>query len=186
MWSTSTGVALFCQPEYPFHLSSNALRYCRSLGQSQNLTVHLIHKNLFSPDYNKFFSNTIFHLQRPLPVISTEDGDHLLRLKVLKSHIRSDLENSSNNVILLKYHASVFPNVAIAQQMLLSLVDKPTKEVPLMMFKNPIWTTWARYKKDIDQQKVLTFAKEIIEHQFPFSVLEIDDKWCSGMHQSMM
>lgn len=81
---------------------------------------------------------------------------------------------------------SVFSNVAIAQQMLLSLVDKPTKEVPLVMFKNPIWTTWARYKRGIDQQKVLTFAKEIVDHQFPFSVLEIDDKWCSGIHQSMM
>ncbi|XP_063700156.1 myogenesis-regulating glycosidase-like [Culicoides brevitarsis] len=46
----------------------------------------------------------------------------------------------------------------------------------------PIWSTWARYKKDIDEEKVEKFADEIISHGFKNSQLEIDDDWeeCYG------
>jgi hypothetical protein len=154
MWSTSTGAALFCQPQHLFHISSNALR---------------------QHDFLKHAKDAI----RPLPVLSADDGDGFLSFKVLKSHLKNELKGNPNNIILLKYHVSVFKNVAVAQQMQLSLLDKPAKEIPLEMFKYPIWTTWARYKTDINQEKVLQFAKEIVEHHFHYSVLEIDDKWCS-------
>lgn len=41
----------------------------------------------------------------------------------------------------------------------------------------PIWTTWARYKTNVTQAKVLRYAQEIVERNLPRSVLEVDDRW---------
>lgn len=43
------------------------------------------------------------------------------------------------------------------------------------MFRSPIWSTWARYKVDINQEKVLQYADEINQHGFSNSQIEIDD-----------
>ncbi|XP_074653953.1 myogenesis-regulating glycosidase-like [Tubulanus polymorphus] len=54
------------------------------------------------------------------------------------------------------------------------------KSIPhTSMIRRPIWSTWARFKADIDQEKVLQFSLEILEHNFLFSQLEIDDKYSS-------
>ena len=45
------------------------------------------------------------------------------------------------------------------------------------MIEEPIWSTWARYKTDINQSVILSFAAEIKEHGFPYSQVEIDDKY---------
>ncbi|CAG2115530.1 unnamed protein product [Medioppia subpectinata] len=56
-------------------------------------------------------------------------------------------------------------------------IQKPTGIPDERMFKNPIWSTWAKYHADITQQKVLDFAQEIKSHGFSNSQIEIDDKW---------
>lgn len=50
------------------------------------------------------------------------------------------------------------------------------------MVKYPIWSTWARYKNDVNHDVVLKFADEINDNGFPNSQLEIDDLWevCYG------
>ncbi|MBL8099538.1 MAG: hypothetical protein JNK81_10160 [Anaerolineales bacterium] len=48
---------------------------------------------------------------------------------------------------------------------------------PESLFQKPTWTTWARYKTEINQQVVLDFANEIIQHDYPYNILEIDDRW---------
>lgn len=50
------------------------------------------------------------------------------------------------------------------------------------MITFPIWSTWARYKRDVNHATVLKFADEITHHGFPNSQLEIDDLWetCYG------
>ncbi len=53
----------------------------------------------------------------------------------------------------------------------------PTQTPPKNLFQKPTWTTWARYKTNINQQVVLDFANEIIQHRYPYHVLEIDDRW---------
>ena len=45
------------------------------------------------------------------------------------------------------------------------------------MFTHPIWSTWAMYKKDINETVVLDYAKKITEYGFSNSQIEIDDKW---------
>ena len=45
------------------------------------------------------------------------------------------------------------------------------------MFQYPIWSTWAEYKKDINEKIVLDFAQQINNHGFPNAQIEIDEQW---------
>ena len=55
----------------------------------------------------------------------------------------------------------------------------PPKSIPdERMFRYPIWSTWAYFKKEVNQSKVLQFANEIVKHGFKNNAqLEIDDFW---------
>lgn len=61
-------------------------------------------------------------------------------------------------------------------------IKKPTGVPEEVMFQYPLWSTWARYKRDIDERVVLKFAQEIKLQGFPAAQLQIDDKWedCYG------
>jgi len=50
------------------------------------------------------------------------------------------------------------------------------------MIRHPIWSTWARYKVDVTEKVVETYADEIIAYNFNNSQIEIDDNWetCYG------
>lgn len=50
------------------------------------------------------------------------------------------------------------------------------------MITHPIWSTWARYKRDIDHDVVMKFADEILKNNFKNSQFELDDLWeiCYG------
>jgi myogenesis-regulating glycosidase len=48
---------------------------------------------------------------------------------------------------------------------------------PSRMMRYPIWTTWAKYKSNVTQNDVLTFAEEIVSRNLPRSIMEIDDRW---------
>lgn len=45
------------------------------------------------------------------------------------------------------------------------------------MFEQPIWTTWAKYKKNINDNIVRQFAKSVRDHGFQAGQIEIDDEW---------
>ncbi|ESO02380.1 hypothetical protein HELRODRAFT_66029 [Helobdella robusta] len=57
------------------------------------------------------------------------------------------------------------------------LISKPTNIPDELVFKYPIWSTWAVYKKNINQRTVLEFADEIKKRGFKSCQLEIDDDW---------
>lgn len=44
------------------------------------------------------------------------------------------------------------------------------------MIEKPIWSTWARYKKEISDAVLLEFANEIVDNGFS-GQFEIDDYW---------
>uniref|UniRef100_A0A914XVH7 Uncharacterized protein n=1 Tax=Panagrolaimus superbus TaxID=310955 RepID=A0A914XVH7_9BILA len=46
-----------------------------------------------------------------------------------------------------------------------------------LLIEKPIWTTWSRYGKSVNQEEVLKFKEEIVSNKFPISQLELDDKW---------
>lgn len=61
-------------------------------------------------------------------------------------------------------------------------LNKPKSIVDRRMIEHPIWSTWARYKKDVNESIILNFAKEIQNNGFNNSQIEIDDYWesCYG------
>ena len=70
-------------------------------------------------------------------------------------------------------------DVRTAQQRLMARTPRPVAPQPpsLDLLRAPIWSTWARFKMDVDQHKVEAYASEIVAHDFPRSHLEVDDKW---------
>jgi alpha-glucosidase (family GH31 glycosyl hydrolase) len=77
----------------------------------------------------------------------------------------------------LKVRFSFSENAVTAHQNLVTFFGHPTRLPPEELFTKPTWTTWARYKSDIDQEVVLRFVDEIIAHHYPYGVMEIDDRW---------
>ncbi|XP_074026042.1 myogenesis-regulating glycosidase isoform X2 [Leptinotarsa decemlineata] len=64
-------------------------------------------------------------------------------------------------------------------------LGKPTGHPNTKMISEPIWTTWAKYKRDISESTVLEFAKDIRNHGYENGQLEIDDNWekCYGAQE---
>jgi len=54
---------------------------------------------------------------------------------------------------------------------------KPKDYPDERMFKSPIWSTWANFKKRINETAVRAFAKDILNNGYSNSQIEIDDKW---------
>ncbi|XP_056630345.1 myogenesis-regulating glycosidase-like [Diorhabda sublineata] len=64
-------------------------------------------------------------------------------------------------------------------------LGKPTGHPNEKMVSEPIWTTWAKYKRNIDDATVLEFAQSIRNQGYKNGQLEIDDFWetCYGSQQ---
>lgn len=45
------------------------------------------------------------------------------------------------------------------------------------IIERPIWSTWARYKRDVNDSVVLNFANEIVDNGYKIGQFEIDDDW---------
>ncbi|XP_053697015.1 myogenesis-regulating glycosidase-like isoform X1 [Sabethes cyaneus] len=61
-------------------------------------------------------------------------------------------------------------------------LNKPVGIPDERMVRYPIWSTWVRYGRPINQQTVLDFASEINAYDFKNAQLDIDDYWenCYG------
>ncbi len=57
------------------------------------------------------------------------------------------------------------------------IIGKPSQVPPKDYFANSIFNSWIEFKKDVNQEGLLKYAKEIRNYQIPCSILEIDDKW---------
>lgn len=83
----------------------------------------------------------------------------------------------------MDYVIGIFDDVRQAHEYAVDVILKKPKGHPdERMLTHPIWSTWARHKRNISHDVVLKFADEITEHGFPNSHIEIDDLWekCYG------
>ncbi|MCS6872667.1 MAG: glycoside hydrolase family 31 protein [Anaerolineae bacterium] len=97
------------------------------------------------------------------PPLASPESDDLLTLH--------DPNQPLNYLILVGDH------VRAACQALINALGKPERTPPEAYLRQPIWTTWARYKTAINQDVVLRFAEEIRAHGFAGGTFGIDDKW---------
>ncbi|KAI8433920.1 hypothetical protein MSG28_012092 [Choristoneura fumiferana] len=84
---------------------------------------------------------------------------------------------------VLKYDIWLFDNAKVAHQHAVdTYLGKPSGIPEYRMIQYPIWSTWARYSREIDQESLWTFANEIKDSGFPNAQFEIDDLWeiCYG------
>ena len=95
------------------------------------------------------------------PFLNNGNGDGLFTFK--------------GNALDLKISFS--ENAVEAYKKLVEHFGHPSETPPEDLFTKPTWTTWARYKTAINQDVVLQYADDIIAHDYPFNVLEIDDRW---------
>ncbi|XP_038600083.1 myogenesis-regulating glycosidase [Tachyglossus aculeatus] len=78
----------------------------------------------------------------------------------------------------LSYRVCVGSDVtSIHKYMVRRYFDKPSKVPAEAAFRYPIWSTWALFRSDIDQDKILRFAEKIHQHGFNCSHIEIDDMY---------
>ena len=78
----------------------------------------------------------------------------------------------------LSYTICTSSNVRDVHNLMVQRFIKPPLGVPdFKMLTIPIWSTWARYKKAINQSIILNFAREIVHHNMTASHLEIGEKY---------
>lgn len=85
--------------------------------------------------------------------------------------------------ISLHYELGVFTDPKTAHQHVVRThLGKPNGHPNERMIRYPIWSTWARYKANVSEKLVETFADEIVANRFNNSQIEIDDNWetCYG------
>lgn len=85
--------------------------------------------------------------------------------------------------VRLDYELGVFANPKVAHQHVVRThLGKPKGHPNERMIRHPVWSTWARYKANVTEEVVESFADEIIANKFNNSQIEIDDNWetCYG------
>lgn len=147
VWFTATGVGIWLSPEAPNTFSMSLNAPQIETPTSQWAPV----LNVTRPSY-----------ERPFPVSAT-GGDGLLTLRFQGDRARLNL--------------FVGGSLREAQQQFIARVGHPTIVPDVHHLIMPIWTTWARYKTDIHQARILEFANEIQKEGFPIGTMEIDDRW---------
>lgn len=91
--------------------------------------------------------------------------------------------NTRRETIDFVYNLGFGRNAKVAQKKAVEkFLKKPTAVADRRMVEHPIWSSWARYKANINETTVEEFAAEIEEHGFNNSQIEIDDDWevCYG------
>lgn len=117
--------------------------------------------------------------QAPLFVDQNYGEPGYMCLEVKKS-LPYDIYDSTYSFV---YKIGVASDAKIAHMAAVEhILGKPTGHPAEGMVKYPIWSTWARYKRDINQTVVLKFADEVIQHGWIGGQYELDDDWetCYG------
>ncbi|CAH0757891.1 unnamed protein product [Diatraea saccharalis] len=122
-----------------------------------------------------------FHVQPDVPLFVDYHNvldDHICFIAEVTAPYST---RRANNV--LKYDIWFFENAKIAHQHAVdTFLGRPTGLPDYRMIQYPVWSTWARYSREIDQDSLWEFANEIKESGFPNAQFEIDDLWeiCYG------
>ncbi len=98
---------------------------------------------------------------------------------VCQAQYSSPYRNPDKQPLRLKYSIFQADTVRSVHQLVYAsnAIPRPV-EIPCeRVFREPIWTTWAKYKTKISQTTVMEFAKEIKRQGFPACQIEIDDDW---------
>lgn len=176
---SSTGVFLSVDDRSPcLHLAINApIPITNQLDSpSFEWTTGLgnLHKKIL-PDYTSHHSPRLLTLQSR----SLYDHSHLSHPWSIHMQESKDYNPKTPS---LTFSVSAKSNIRDATLFHLSNIRAsygraPCSSEKIDMMHKPIWSTWAQYKREIDQHKVLEFAEQIHANNLSHSVMGIDDRW---------
>lgn len=90
---------------------------------------------------------------------------------------------SSRRRVILHYTIAVQENARSAHlHAVNNFLGKPTGHPNYRIIERPIWSTWAKFKRDVNDSVVHEFAKEIVDNGYQHGQFELDDDWedCYG------
>ena len=184
-WMTSRGLLVSVDPSQQYlHIGMNAPN--QVLGAKDEGM-----KNLFKRKWGVGIQNAtreLLPLTKGHGKIARAGQDGLLRIQARSNYVDASMEHplkhwqheydvNDDGMLSVRVSMSMADNAAEACRMALGSMTPPKQIPDASMFRYPIWTTWARYKARVSQEKVLTYAKEITDRCLPRSVMEIDDRW---------
>ena len=111
----------------------------------------------------------------PLYISINQSGDG--KMCLMAKYERYPYENIKKRNPDLTYRICMAENVRTVHDHMSALFPNPSGIPDKLMFRYPIWSTWAQYHKDINQSTVLEFAENILMYNFSHSQIEIDDDW---------
>lgn len=89
----------------------------------------------------------------------------------------AEADDTAQGYLTLRVCLAAYADVRAAAQALLATLPKPLQCPPRALWQQPIWTTWARFKASVDQERCEQFAREIVDRGYDHGVMEIDDQW---------
>ena len=127
-------------------------------------------------------SGYLVFVERDTPLfISLENGVLCLSAKDnIFPYMQSSKKSAQLDRAQFKAHIIVSRNVKQAYLYYLdNFVDKPERSPNPLIYSFNIWSTWVKFKQDINQENLIEFAKNISSNGFTKygSIFEIDDKW---------
>jgi myogenesis-regulating glycosidase len=121
-----------------------------------------------------------FHVDSDAPLFIDQNNEHpgFMCLQV-KRTLPYDIHHSRFD---FTYHIGIGLNARDAHMRAVGgFLGKPTGHPDEAMVREPIWSTWAKYKVNVSDAVVREFAKEILDNGFK-GQFELDDDWeiCYG------
>ena len=183
-WMTSCGLLVSVDPSSQYlHIGMNAPKKTQRGWQSRKWGVGIQNA-----------TRELLPLTKGHGKVARAGQDGLLRIQARSNYHDTSMEHplkhwrhctddfgdgpcNDADMLAVRVSMSVTKDAAEACTMALRAMNPPKKAPDVELFKSPIWTTWARYKTSVNEQKVLKYAQEIVDRDLPRSVMEIDDRW---------
>ncbi|XP_041786572.1 myogenesis-regulating glycosidase-like [Anopheles merus] len=123
-------------------------------------------------------AGVFFYVDKEVPLF-IDQNDQVLRFTAKKELPYYTYDDE----FVFNYRIGVAADAREAHQKAVERVLNQPVDIPdERMVRQPIWSTWVRYRRPISQQTVLDFAREINAYGFKNAQLDIDDLWevCYG------
>ncbi|XP_022166100.1 uncharacterized family 31 glucosidase KIAA1161-like [Myzus persicae] len=128
-----------------------------------------------------FFNSDGFsiHIDESVPLFVDINSQQLGQM-CFTSKVTAPYKKTRNAML---YQICSYQNARVAHERAIKdFLGMPSQIPDPYVVKYPIWSTWARYKVNVNTSSVREFAQEIVDHGFPRGTVEIDDNWetCYG------
>jgi myogenesis-regulating glycosidase len=126
-------------------------------------------------------SNGVFiHVDNDAPLFIDQNNEHpgFMCLQAKRS-LPYDIYHSTFD---FTYHVGIGSDARVAHMQAVGrFLGKPSGHPDEKMVREPVWSTWARYKRNVNEAVVMEFAQEILDNGFT-GQFELDDDWeeCYG------